>query len=163
MDEELLEKAQAYANAGNRQLGECLGFGIHGIVVVLKSEAELGDTALKVFFAREPYQRERDAYERLTEARVRRICGFHVPQFLRCDDALLALEMTVVSPPYFLDFAGAWLDFPPKFPDEVWADWERKNQEQFGEDWPMAQTILTELEDFGIHMLDPSPSNIRFR
>ena len=75
----------------------------------------------------------------------------------------MALEMTVVAPPYVLDFAGAYLDFPPEFSDEIWADWERKNQEQFGADWPMAQMILGELQDFGIHMHDPSPSNIRFR
>lgn len=33
----------------------------------------------------------------------------------------------------------------------------------FGEDWPMAKIILGDLEDLGIHMLDPSPANIRFR
>lgn len=71
--------------------------------------------------------------------------------------------MTVVTPPYVLDFAGAYLDFPPKFSEEVWADWNRKNEEQFGGDWPAAQVILGELEDVGIHMLDPSPSNICFR
>ena len=43
------------------------------------------------------------------------------------------------------------------------ADWNCKNEEQFGEDWPKAQAILAELEEFGIYMLDPSPSNIRFR
>jgi hypothetical protein len=32
-----------------------------------------------------------------------------------------------------------------------------------GADWPMAQAILNELQDLGIHMHDPSPSNIRFR
>ena len=102
-------------------------------------------------------------YERLVGERCTKIRGFHVPQLLQCDDALFALEMTVVSPPHVLDFAGAYLDFPPHFPEEIWADWERKNQEQFGEDWPMAQIILTDLQDMGIHMLDPSPSNIRFR
>ena len=44
-----------------------------------------------------------------------------------------------------------------------WEEWKRKNEEQFGADWPMAQVILGELEDLGIHMLDPSPSNLCFR
>ncbi|MGH2397321.1 MAG: hypothetical protein ACRDFW_10100 [bacterium] len=29
--------------------------------------------------------------------------------------------------------------------------------------WPMAQIILGDLQDLGIHMLDPTPSNICFR
>lgn len=131
--------------------------------LVLKSEYESGDTALKVHSSSESYRRECAVYERLSEMRCWKIRGFHVPQFLQCDDGLLALEMTVVMPPYVLDFAGAYLDFAPDFSDEVCADWKRKNQEQFGEDWPAAEMILGELEDLGIHMLDPSPSNIRFR
>jgi len=71
--------------------------------------------------------------------------------------------MTVVKPPWVLDFAGAYLDFGPEFSDEIWEEWTRKNEEQFGGDWPMAQIILGELQDLGIHMHDPSPSNIRFR
>jgi hypothetical protein len=95
--------------------------------------------------------------------RTTRILGFHVPQLLHSDNERLALEMTGVMPPFVLDFAEAYLDFPPRFSDEVWAEWRAKNEEQFGADWPMAQAILGELEDLGIHMLDPSPSNIRFR
>ena len=76
---------------------------------------------------------------------------------------MLALEIAVVTPPFALDFAGSWLDFPPRFSDEMWEDWNRKNEEQFGEDWPEAQAILGELEESGIYMLDPSPSNFRFR
>jgi len=34
------------------------------------------------------------------------ILGFHVPQLLGADDELMAIEMTIVSPPYLLDFAG---------------------------------------------------------
>lgn len=163
MDEELLEKAEAYAIARGLKVARGLGFGIHGIVVALESENEPGQTALKVHHSAEPYRRECEVYERLREVGCRKILGFHVPQFLRGDEGLLALEMTVVTPPYVLDFAGAYLDFPPEFSDEVWADWERKNQEQFGADWPMAQMLLGELQDFGIHMHDPSPSNMRFR
>ena len=89
--------------------------------------------------------------------------GFHVPQLLQWDDDLLALEMTVVTPPFALDFAGAYLDILPELPNDVWEDWKRKNEEQFGDDWPEAQVILGELEELGIYMLDPSPSNFRFR
>jgi hypothetical protein len=85
-----------------------------------------------------------------------------VPQLIAFDDKLLALEMTVVKPPWVLDFAGAYLDFAPEFSDEIWEEWTWKNEEQFGANWPTAQMILDDLQDLGIHMHDPSPNNIPF-
>lgn len=163
MDEDIFSRANLYCARRNRKVSGRLGFGIHGTVFETEGNVDPGFTALKIFREREPYLRERNVYERLMESEVIEIFGFRVPQLLAFDDNLLALEMTVVKPPYVLDFAGAWLDFPPKFSEEILEEWERKNQEQFGEDWPMAQIILGDLQDMGIHMLDPSPGNIRFR
>jgi hypothetical protein len=164
MDEEdLLDRAEAFAKANHRTIRERLGFGIHGTVMALESENKATVTALKILSSDEPYRRERDIYQRLKEMRAAEMRGFQVPQIVQWDDDLLALEMTVVVPPFVLDFAGAFLDFPPYFPEEAWDDWNRKNEEQFGADWPEAQAILAELEELGIYMLDPSPSNIRFR
>ena len=59
--------------------------------------------------------------------------------------------------------AADHLDWPPEFADEIWQDWERKNEEQFGDDWPTVQGIIGDFEEMGIFLLDPSPSNIRFR
>jgi len=162
-EEELIERAEAFAKSHECTIGERLGFGIHGIVIVLNCESKAAATALKVLASAEPYRRERDTYQRLSEARVTKVRGFHEPQLLQWDDDLFALEITVVTPPFALDFAGAWLDFPPDFPEEAWEDWNRKNEEQFGEDWPEAQAILAEFEELGIYMLDPTPSNFRFR
>jgi hypothetical protein len=162
-EEELLPRAQAFASAHGCTIGERLGFGIHGIVLVLNSETNSASTALKIHSSIEGYRRERDAYERIREAKITNMRGFHIPQLIYHDDELLALEMTIASPPFALDFAGARLDFRPRFSEEVWDEWRRKNEEQFGEDWPAAQAILAGLKELGIHMLDPSPSNIRFR
>ena len=158
-----MEKARAFAEAHRGTLGEVLGFGIHGIAFVLQSEEENGQTALKIHTARGPYLRERDVYERLRECGISKILHCHVPHLFRCDDRFFALEMTIVSPPFVLDFAGAWLDFPPEFSEEVWQEQTRKWAEEFQSDWPRAQAVLAELEELHIHMLDPSPSNIRFR
>ncbi len=79
MDEELLERAEAFAKAHGQTIGEELGFGIHGIVVVLKGEGEAAATALKVHSSAEPYRRERDIYQRLREIGVRKFLGFNVP------------------------------------------------------------------------------------
>ena len=163
MDEDTFANAEAFAARYDLRLIERLGFGIHGIVCAVESNAELITAALKVHHDSAPYRRERDAYERLREHGVTEIRGFSIPELLRFDDELLALEMTIVAPPFVLDLAGAYLDFPPSFSDEIWEEWERKNAEQFGADWPIAKIILGDLEDLGIHMHDPSPSNIRFR
>jgi len=163
MDEELFKIAEAFVQARGGRLGELLGFGIHGIVLVIESEKESAAHALKIHSSREPYRRECDVYERLRENGVCTLLGFQVPQILGRDDRLLALEMTIVTPPFVLDFAGAWLDFPPDFPDEVWQERGEKWASEFGADWAKAQAILAELEEFGIYMLDPSPANIRFR
>lgn len=133
------------------------------MVVALESESEGGVRALKIHSSYEPYRRECEVYERLMENAVTALLGFNVPQFIACDDRLLALEMTIVPPPFVLDFAGAWLDFPPDFPEEIWQERAEKWAAEFGDDWPKAQQILAELEEMQIFMLDPSPSNIRFR
>lgn len=163
MNEELIEKAQAFALRHKMVVGRRLGFGLHGIVFEVRSERESTQHALKFHRFEEPYRRERDVYARLMEAEVQEISGLRVPQLLRWDDEALTLEMTIVKPPFLLDFASGFLDFAPTFPDEVWEDWEARNAEQFGEDWMRAKSVLGDLRDYGIHMLDPSPNNICFR
>ncbi len=54
-------------------------------------------------------------YLRLRELQVESIRGHAVPQLLHFDDEFLAIEMTIVSPPFCLDFGGAYLDRPPDF------------------------------------------------
>jgi hypothetical protein len=80
------------------------------------------------------------------------------------DHELLAVEMSIVSRPYVLDFGGAVLgDDPPEFPDEVWAHWEQDKREQFGPRWPTVQRVIAGFRGTGIHLLDVSPGNIAFR
>ena len=70
--------------------------------------------------------------------------------------------MSIVTRPFVLDFAGAYLDVPPQFPDETWAEWEAEKLDQFHLRWPKVQEILAALEHMDIHMVDVSPSNIAF-
>jgi len=72
------------------------------------------------------------------------------------------IEMSIVTRPFLLDFAGAWLDAPPDFPDETWVEWEAEKREQFDAHWPKVQAVLGALEALDIHMVDVSPSNIAF-
>ena len=163
MARDLTESALSFATRYGLVVLEPLGSGIHGIVHVVQSNAKGGRTAVKVHHSEEFYRRELEAYLRLQAAGIRQILGFAVPQLIRADDELFALEMTVVEKPYVLDFAGAYLDAPPDFPEETWMERQADKQEKFGDHWPQVREILAALEDLGIHMLDVNPGNIAFR
>lgn len=72
--------------------------------------------------------------------------------------------MTVVEPPFLLDFAGGYLDESPDFPDEVIEQWHEEKVEQFGRArWERVQLVLAVLRGrYGIHLLDVNPGNITF-
>jgi hypothetical protein len=98
----------------------------------------------------------------LKQAGITEILGFNVPQFIRADDNLRVIEMSIVKRPFVLDFAGAYLNAPPDFPDEIWTEWESGKREQFDVRWPKVQAVLAALEELNIHMVDVSPGNIAF-
>jgi|SRR5580693_6345396 hypothetical protein len=164
MEQLLTQNAQAYATRRRLRLAERLGFGIHGIIFRTEGNPETGyvATAIKVHRSREPYLRECAVYQRLKEAGITKILGFNVPQILGQDDELCIIEMSIVTRPFVLDFAGAYLDAPPDFSAEIWAAWEAEKVDQFGARWPKVQDILAALELMDIHMVDVSPSNIAF-
>jgi len=163
MPRDLTDAIQQYASRKGLQVRETLGSGIHGQVQMVQGDAVLGGTALKVYFEEVFFRRELAVYERLKEAGVRELLGFAVPQLIRADDELLALEMTVVERPFILDFAGAYLDQDaPQFDDAVWETWEADKRETFGLHWPEVEAVLTTLKRYGIHMLDVNPGNVAF-
>lgn len=162
MFRDVIESARRYATRRGLRLLEALGAGIHGSVWLAQGNAKGGASAVKIHLEPEFHRREVEVYLRLQEAGVKRLRGFSVPQLVRADAELLALEMTVVKRPYLLDFAAAWLDAPPEFPDETWADWEADRREMFGERWPEVERVLAELEELGIHLLDVNPGNLAF-
>ncbi len=145
-------------------LGDQLGSGVHGIVFVTESQPQMGAaaalSAVKVHRQEPDYRRERDAYLRLKANGVTAILGCRVPELVRYDDELWIIEMTVVTRPFVLDFAGAFLDKAPDFSEEVLADWRAEKQEQFGHHWAEVERIVRSLEVYGIYMVDVSPTNI---
>ena len=162
MDDVFIQNALTYAARHQLQLAERLGFGIHGIIYVAEDKSGGGKTAVKVHRESEPYHRECSVYQRLQEVGVTEILGFNVPQLIRTDDDLLVIEMTIVTRPFVLDFAGAYLDAPPRFSEEVWADWEAGKRDQFDANWGQVRRVLDALEDWDIYMVDVSPTNIAF-
>jgi hypothetical protein len=161
-DDILYQKALRYASQHQMEVRGRLGHGKDGIVFVAASKLKAMRSAIKSHSGLEAYQRERRAYERLAECRVRDIEGFHVPQFLGADDELLVIEMTIVTRPFVLDFASAYLDRPPEFPEGVMDDWEAEKREEFGGNWPVVESVLQTLRSHGVHLLDVNPRNITF-
>lgn len=95
------------------------------------------NTAVKFLANPESYARERDVYMTLKRLGIEEICSHFVPILVRADDAFLAIEMTVVPPPFLLDFVSAYPESKaPEFPPEVWEDWYAEEAEQFGSNWP---------------------------
>lgn len=107
------------------------------------------------------YQRERDAYLRLQEYEIEKIVGCNVPALLPFDDELWGVEMTIVEPPYILDFAGAYVDIAPEYPPEVVEEWVAEKKEQFGDQWPEIRRIVFRMEQMGIYLTDVNPKNVR--
>ena len=159
---ELVRRASEYCRRAGLLLGPQLGFGVHGNVFTALSQSDPDPSAVKVHERERFYRRERDVYRRLAEEGVHSLLDFRVPRMLNADDELWVIEMSVVSPPFVLDFAGAYLDEPPDYPEDVLAEWEQEKREQFGERWPTVQAILRRLQGFGVFLADVTANNIRF-
>jgi hypothetical protein len=159
---ELVRRASEYCRRAGLQLGPQLGYGVHGTVFSARNQTDPDQSAVKVHERERFYRRERDVYRRLAEEGVKSVLDFRVPRMLNSDDELWVIEMTVVSPPFVLDFAGAYLDEPPDYPDDVLAEWDQEKREQFGERWPTVQAILRRLQGFGVFLADVTANNIRF-
>ena len=162
MDEVLDSLAQRYALRRKIKLGERLGFGIHGTVFAAVDNTKPGFFAVKFHREERPFERECRVYQRLREERTTRILGLNVPQLLRIDQEFRAIEMTIVRPPFLLDFADAHLDEAPDFSEDVLRQWEEDKAEIFGERWPEVTRILAALQTFGVYLLDINPGNISF-
>ncbi len=162
MNEILTSNARLYASRHQLELAEPLGSGKDGIVLAGKRKIEPANVAIKAMRYAEAYLREKLTYERLRDEEVSSVLGFRVPQLIGVDDDLRVIEMTIVARPFVLDFAGAYLDARPEFPEDVWSDWEAEKREQFEARWPAVQEVLGAFEGFGIFLLDVSPGNIGF-
>jgi hypothetical protein len=123
--------------------------------------------AVKFFKEDAVYRRELRAYQILRQRGIDGINGFQIPQLTRWDDALLAVEMTVVQASFLLDFASAYtqseydrFEFTQEVLDERQSHWS----DIFGDNWPTVQTTSQAFtQQTGLILLDLSLNNIRFK
>src|SRR5438477_11105085 len=103
MNEILMPNALLYVGQRQLELGETLGSGKDGIVLVAKRKTQPAKVAIKALRWPEAYERERNVYERLRGAGAVVILGFNVQQLVGSDGGLRELEMTIVEWPFVLD------------------------------------------------------------
>lgn len=119
LDEDILRRSHEYAARYQLLFNGRLGFGKDGTVWETDRL-----TAVKVFRRVERFEQEHSVYQRLMHNGVVDIVGFNVPQLESVNVALWTIEMTIVKPPFVLDFASAFLDgTAPVFPEDVMEEW----------------------------------------
>ena len=158
--DELTDRAESYVSRLGYMLVQQLGRGLQGMVF-----ESTNPSAIKVHADRAGYARERDAYGRLAQFEVQKVRGLIVPTMRAFDDGLLLIEMTLVSPPFILDFGGAYLDKPASHATdpEMRARWMMERKDNLGEREGLVNSILADFESlYGIYLTDVHPGNIRF-
>ena len=156
--EEIKTRCETFARSFGLSLTKQFGFGYDGLV--FKTDA---GTAIKGFKHHELYQNELNVYLRIMEHDLFEVCGARIPHPFSNDDDLWCIEMEIVSPPFVLDFAGAYLDKPPDYPPDVMEAWTEEKREQYGDDWLWVQDIMRQMASVGVYLADVKPGNITLR
>jgi hypothetical protein len=154
----LAERAETYCRSFGLLLHRPLGKGKDGTVWLTDRPS-----AVKVHERTESYQHERDAYIRLLNVGVDSAGEFQIPTLIDFDDALLVIEMSIVSPPFVVDFASCRLDHASGLIEDEGNTLDDMVRERFGE---QADDVL-QLRDrliglAGIYLWDLHPENIKF-
>lgn len=132
--------------------------------VVFQAFTEYSEAcAIKVYRKPRLFYSELLVYGRLSEHQVTSIRGHAVPQLLGWDEELLLIQMSIVEPPFVLDFAGARLDEKVAFDSHV-TEWHTQRiYDLFEDNAPTVFGILDDLwRKYGIWHDDISVRNIRF-
>lgn len=151
------KRLESYADGRGIRLVRRLGYGYDGVVYSTDRQS-----AIKGFRHEPLYQRERDVYLRLGSLGIQELLGFAIPQMTGHDDGLWVIEMSIVQPPFALDFAGAYLDERPDYPREVMRRWEAEKRRQFGTRWGEVRSLMSAFARHGIYLADVKPGNIEF-
>ena len=144
--------------------------------ITLRTEAKLGHgsdgdvwessrySAVKAIERLQTYDHEVECYRRLRDAGVRHLGGFDIPELEDHDDRLRIVEISIVQPPFLLDFGKVYLDREPPYWDDpqMRADAYEEWRDRFEHRWPGVAAVLEMLKKYGIHYVDPRPGNIEF-
>jgi hypothetical protein len=136
-----------------------LGYGSDGSVWLSSRK-----TAVKAIYREKNFLQELECYRRLKDSGAWEVGMFDVPFLEDFDEELRAIEISVVQPPYLLDFGKVYLDHPPThlYDEQMMANAHAEWQERFGDRWSKVRHAMRMLEKHGIYYFDPRPGNICF-
>ena len=154
-----IRRAQEYAIRRGLSIEKQLGGGIQGVAF-----ATSAGSAVKAHIREDGFAIERDVYLRLAEHGIDRIDDFWAPKLVGYSEPDLVIEMEIDSPPFVLDFAGAYLDHRPPYADDraIMSAWEAEKREQFEERWPIVRHMMAKFRSYGIYLSDIKPGNVEF-
>jgi len=148
------DRAQRYAKSKGMTIEKLFGDGCDGYVL-----ATSAGTAVKAFNFPQLFCRELEIYEYLKRWDITEVHGFHIPKLVASNSDLSVIEMTVVSPPFVLDFVSARIEVPIEYDEE----WIARRMEEFEDDWPLVKQVIWGFEQHGIYLSDVHPRNIMVR
>jgi len=159
---DLLTNAKEYCKCNHKEiiLEPILGAGTDGTVW----QSQQG-TAIKALGRTKNFLDELKCYRRLREKKVTEILGFAVPELEGHSNSLQVIEISIVQPPYLIDFGKVYIDRPPPYLGDpiAMSNWHTEGRDNFGGDWNKVQSVLGYLKNnFGIWYVDPKPANIHF-
>ncbi|MEM8912921.1 MAG: hypothetical protein AAGC97_14230 [Planctomycetota bacterium] len=71
--------------------------------------------------------------------------------------------MTIVAPPFILDFGKAYIHRRPDFDAIVMEEYRQERREWFEGNWDLVESAVSGLEALGIYYWDARPGNIDCR
>ena len=135
-----------------------LGAGMGGVVYL----SPLGTSAIKVYHRAESFNTELHAYEILRDVGITSIMGLTVPEVIAANADLWVLEMTVVKPPFLLDFAGVRFT-EPDFQDDALQGWYERIDDFFGPNAWFVYNVYNALAMHEVFYMDFKPGNIELK
>ena len=120
-------------------------------------------SVVKAFFRLDRFKNEVECYRRLAGTSC--IGEFTIPRMLGRREDLVVIQISLVTPPFLLDFGKVHLDAPPPhYADSQFQErLVNSMRAQFGVRWREVLAALTELETtFKIYHLDPRVGNFEF-
>src|SRR6185312_9895220 len=103
------------------------------------------------------------AYKRLYARGVFDVIGMAIPRLVKFHSKHLVIEMSIVQPPFLLDFVQATIDRPFEFEAGGEEAWWQSVAMTFGDRFELARDVFYALQQkTGIYYYDLAPRNMNF-
>lgn len=136
-DETCFDAAEGFAEYAETSLADNLGAGVDGVVFTTSRPS-----AVKSLKTDSLFEREAEVYFRLADAGLTVVDGFNVPEMRCALPEFRAIELSIVRPPFVLDFATVALDRPPEWDEERAEAFDASIDEFFGDEADAVRSVI---------------------